>query len=95
LTLPVAEYDHGAGCSITGGYVYRGTRYPEISGVYFFGDFCSGNIWGLRQSAAGEWETALLLQTAVNISSFGEDSAGEIYVAGYRDGTIYHLVASP
>lgn len=95
LVLPVGEYDHTQGCSITGGYVYRGTRYPHLAGVYFFGDFCSGNIWGLRQAATGEWEMALLLSTGLNISSFGEDLAGEIYVVGYRDGIIYHLVASP
>jgi glucose/arabinose dehydrogenase len=95
LVAPVAEYEHTQGCSITGGYIYRGTRYPQMAGVYFFGDFCSGNIWGLRQEASGEWKMALLLNTGVSISSFGEDSAGEIYVVGYRDGIIYHLIASP
>lgn len=95
LELPVAEYDHSQGCSITGGYVYRGTRYPELEGVYFFGDFCSGNIWGLRQEKSGEWSMALLLDTDLTISSFGEDAAGEVYVIGYGDGTIYRLTASP
>jgi hypothetical protein len=65
-----------------------------MTGIYFFGDFCSGKIWGLRRGASGEWEMALLLDTDINISSFGEDSAGEIYVVGYSDGTIYHLIAS-
>ena len=95
LVLPVAEYDHGQGCSITGGYVYRGTQYPQMAGVYFFGDFCSGNIWGLKQEATGDWKMALLLNAPINISSFGEDSTGELYVIDYRDGTIYHLIASP
>jgi glucose/arabinose dehydrogenase len=95
LVLPVAEYDHTQGCSITGGYIYRGTRYPQMAGVYFFGDFCSGNVWGLRQESSGEWKMVLLLNTGVSISSFGEDATGEIYVVGYRDGIIYHLVASP
>jgi glucose/arabinose dehydrogenase len=94
LVLPVTEYDHGQGCSVTGGYVYRGTRYPELSGTYFFGDYCSGNIWGLRHSETGEWQMALLLTTNLNISSFGVDSAGEIYVVGYREGTIYRLISS-
>ncbi|GAB4541033.1 MAG: PQQ-dependent sugar dehydrogenase [Anaerolineae bacterium] len=94
LVLPVAEYDHSQGCSITGGYVYRGTRYPQLTGIYFFGDFCSGNIWGVRQKASGEWETARLLNTGLNIASFGEDADGEIYVVDYREGVIYHLVAS-
>ncbi len=95
LVLPIVEYDHTLGCSITGGYVYRGTRYPQLAGIYFFGDFCSGNIWGLKQEASGEWTMTLLLKTDVSISSFGEDAAGEIYVLGYQDGTIYHLVALP
>ncbi|MEJ2559559.1 MAG: PQQ-dependent sugar dehydrogenase, partial [Anaerolineae bacterium] len=95
LVLPVTEYDHAQGCSITGGYVYRGTRYPQMAGVYFFSDFCSGNIWGLRQELSGEWKMALLLNTGMSISSFGTDSAGEIYVVGYRDGIIYHLFAAP
>jgi glucose/arabinose dehydrogenase len=95
LVLPITEYDHGQGCSITGGYVYRGARYPEMAGVYFFGDYCSGIIWGLRQATGGEWQMAFLLDTNISISSFGEDSTGEIYVVSYREGTIYHLVAAP
>jgi hypothetical protein len=66
-----------------------------MEGVYFFGDFCSGNIWGLRQEASGKWAMALLLETDINISSFGEDIDGEIYVVSYSDGNIYHLTASP
>lgn len=95
LVLPVAEYDHSQGCSITGGYIYRGTQYPQMTGVYFFGDFCSGNIWGLRREATGEWKMALLLNAPIGISSFGEDSTGELYVLDYRNGTIYHLTAAP
>jgi len=95
LVLPVAEYDHTWGCSITGGYVYRGARYPQIYGVYFFGDFCSGRIWGLWREASGAWKAALLLETEVNISSFGEDAAGEIYAIGYDDSTIYRIIAAP
>lgn len=95
LVLPVAEYDHTWGCSITGGYVYRGARYPQIYGVYFFGDFCSGRIWGLWREASGAWKAALLLETEVNISSFGEDAAGEIYAIDYDDSTIYRIIAAP
>jgi glucose/arabinose dehydrogenase len=95
LTLPVTEYEHAQGCSITGGYVYRGTRYPQLAGVYFFGDYCTGNIWGLRQTSSREWQMALLLETDLNITSFGEDSTGEIYVVGYNNGTIYRLIGSP
>ncbi|MCS7222642.1 MAG: PQQ-dependent sugar dehydrogenase [Anaerolineae bacterium] len=93
LVLPIAEYDHSQGCSITGGYVYRGTRYPSLVGIYFFGDYCSGRIWGLRREPSGQWRMELLLKSSVQISSFGEDAAGEIYVVGYSDGKIYHLVA--
>jgi glucose/arabinose dehydrogenase len=93
LLRPIAEYDHSQGCSITGGYVYRGTRYPQMAGVYLFGDFCSGRIWGLRHEPSGGWEMALLLKTDVDISSFGQDAAGETYVIGYSDGVIYHLIA--
>ncbi len=95
LTLPIAEYDHSQGCSITGGYVYRGTRFPQLTGVYFFGDFCSGRIWGTRQAADGTWETAQLLQQPLAISSFGEDAAGELYVLDHGRGEIWHIIAQP
>jgi glucose/arabinose dehydrogenase len=93
LEWPVAEYDHSLGCSITGGAVYRGSRYPQLEGVYFYGDFCTGNIWGLRREPSGEWTSALLLRSGVSISSFGEDAAGETYVLSYAEGSIYQLVA--
>jgi glucose/arabinose dehydrogenase len=93
LIPPVVEYAHDQGCSITGGYVYRGKRYPELDGVYIYGDFCSGSIWGMRRASSGTWESALLLDTDIRISSFGQDAAGEIYVLGFGDGTIYRLAA--
>ena len=89
LTLPVAEYPHGPGCSVTGGFVYRGTGYPGARGVYFYGDYCSGQIWGLRQ-AAGQWESQLLLDTSLSITCFGEDEAGEVYVGNYA-GQVYRI----
>ncbi len=92
LVLPVTEYTHAQGCSITGGNVYRGTRYPQMAGIYFFSDFCSGNLWGLVQ-ANGEWQTRLLLETGYAVSSFGEDEAGEIYLVDMSSGTLYTLVA--
>lgn len=91
LILPVAEYDHSLGCSVTGGYVYRGAQYPELAGIYFFADYCSGRIWGMRQAESGEWEVAQLLDTEITISSFGQDLEGELYVIGYRDGVIHQL----
>lgn len=89
LTLPVAEYPHGPGCSVTGGFVYRGSASPALAGVYFFGDYCSGQIWGLRQTA-GQWETRLLLDSSVSITCFGEDEAGEVYVGGYT-GQVFRI----
>jgi glucose/arabinose dehydrogenase len=92
ITLPVAEYDHtGGNCSITGGYVYRGRLLLALRGAYLYGDFCSGRIWALRRSALG-WTSRLLLDTALQISSFGEDEAGELLVADLASGRIFRLV---
>jgi len=92
LVLPVAEYSHGDnGCSVTGGYVYRGTANPSLQGVYFYGDYCSGRIWGLARDASGEWQSNELLDTALQISSFGETEDGEVLVVDL-DGTLYRLV---
>jgi glucose/arabinose dehydrogenase len=90
LTLPVWEYSHADGCSITGGFVYRGSTYPALQGIYFFADYCSGKIWGLVKET-GIWQSSLLLDSPYNISSFGEDEAGELYVVD-RDGNIYRVV---
>lgn len=91
LTLPVAEYSHADGsCSVTGGFVYRGAQYPALQGVYIYGDFCSGKIWGLRKNGA-VWENQLLLDTALLISTFGEDEAGNMYVADFTSGDIYKI----
>ncbi|MCM3906198.1 MAG: PQQ-dependent sugar dehydrogenase [Pyrinomonadaceae bacterium] len=90
LTLPVTEYGHGLGCSVTGGYVYRGTTYPRMQGLFFYGDFCSGRIWGLRQ-VSGAWQATELLDTSIGISTFGEDEQGNLYVANYNNGTIFSV----
>jgi glucose/arabinose dehydrogenase len=80
---PVAEYQHGAndvnGCAVVGGYMYRGTGYPALQNIYFYSDNCSGKIWGLQKNNT-TWVSNLLLDTTYNISSFGEDEAGEVYV---------------
>ena len=88
--LPIAEYDHNQGCSVTGGYVYRGQRFPALTGVYFYGDWCSGLIWGLRREADGSWSQAELLQSGLKISSFGQDRAGEVYVVN-QEGDIFQI----
>lgn len=92
LELPVAEYRHGAdGCSITGGYVYRGAAFPALTGAYLFSDFCSGKIWGLQQSGDA-WERVELADTNLAVSSFGEDEAGELYVTDLGGGGVYRIV---
>ena len=91
-TPPVAEYSHGDGCSITGGYVYRGSALPEVSGIYFYGDYCSGKLWTLARDAGGAWQAAEAFQTSFSISSFGEDEAGELYVLDHGGG-MYRLEA--
>ncbi|HEX3034176.1 MAG TPA: PQQ-dependent sugar dehydrogenase [Thermodesulfobacteriota bacterium] len=91
VTMPVVEYSHDLGCSITGGYVYRGESSPSISGVYFFSDFCSGQIWGLRRTSEQGWEWAEFLDTSLSVSSFGQDERGEIYVLDFEGGAVYHI----
>ncbi len=114
LTKPIVEYPNDAnymvvlgggsqtdaeGCSVTGGYVYRGTKIKSMQGVYIFGDYCSGNIWTLKvvngkavnfsnrteeiNLGNGEFTTY--------ISSFGQDSDGELYIVDYNGG-VYKLI---
>jgi len=93
LTLPAAEYDHDTGgCAVTGGYVYRGAAMPELEGVYFYGDYCSGYIWALRANSSGGQVPVRVFASDLSISSFGEDEAGELYVADLGKGTIFRLV---
>ncbi len=94
LIDPVTEYSHAeGGCAITGGYVYRGSM-AAWQGIYLYGDFCSGLIWGLTRSggvaANATWESQLLFQTRAHITTFGQDQSGEVYFAD-RGGTIYEL----
>ena len=87
---PIAEYDHTEGCSVTGGFVYRGNEFPLMQGIYFLGDLCTGKIWGLKRTQA-IWEIQLLADTAITISTFGEGEGGDLYVANYADGSIYKI----
>jgi glucose/arabinose dehydrogenase len=93
LIMPVAEYGHDAGCSVTGGMMYRGSLFPQLDGTYLFGDYCSGRIWGMRRSG-DQWITRELLKSRLSISTFGEDEAGELYVADYDGGGIFRIEAS-
>ncbi|MCY4581751.1 MAG: PQQ-dependent sugar dehydrogenase [Chloroflexi bacterium] len=91
---PVVEYGRDFGCSITGGYVYRGQRLPELRGVYLYADYCSGRIWGLRWDGERVTEQAQLARATFQVPSFGEDEAGEVYVLGF-DGGIYTFAGPP
>ena len=93
LIDPVFEYGHDQGCSITGGYVYRGSAIPGLAGAYLYGDYCTGRIWGLFPDGNGGLENRLLLDTALKISSFGEDASGELYVVHHGAG-IYRIDAA-
>ena len=86
----MAEYGRDQGFSVIGGVVYRGDRMPEWRGIYFYGDYGSGNIWGLYPSETGDWENRLLFQTGRSITSFGEDESGELYFVSL-DGGLYKL----
>ncbi len=95
FVAPIYEYQHvGANCtgSITGGYVYRGTRGTFPAGAYVFGDFCKGTITQLNNNN-GTRQAQLLMDTAFPVSSFGEDEAGELYALNYG-GTLYRLVST-
>jgi glucose/arabinose dehydrogenase len=92
LVLPIFDYAHAVGgCSVTGGYVYRGALYPELAGNYFVADYCTGIIW--RLFAEGErWLADVVLDSDHVISSFGEDVDGEIYVLNYSAGGVYQII---
>lgn len=94
LIGPTLEYTHEVGgCSVTGGYVYRGEAMPDLRGVYVFADYCSGLLWGAGQDAEGAWVMSEPIDTGLSISSFGEDTAGEVYLTDISGGTVYRLTA--
>lgn len=93
LILPVLDYDHSQGCSVTGGYVYRGSAIPDLAGTYFYADFCGGWVRSFRFSAGQaadrrEWPD---LSPGGSITSFGEDAAGELYLLT-SEGAVYRIV---
>ena len=96
---PVAIYDHGTndstGCAVTGGYVYRGSTFPGLVGVYLYGDYCSGKLWGLYRDAGNQWVNTFIANTGYNISAFGQDEAGELYILDYGGGQLVHITSMP
>jgi glucose/arabinose dehydrogenase len=93
LELPVAQYSHDFGCSITGGYVYRGRSQRALRGVYLFSDYCSGTIWGLDAAQPGAG-VKRLLESGLSVSSFGLDEDGELYLTDLASGTLFRIVAT-
>ena len=92
LALPVFEYDHSQGCSVTGGYVYRGDQIPSLEGYYVYGDYCSGRIWALAYDGETVTDSVLLADSVLSIASFGEDLAGNLYILDWQGGGIYTLM---
>lgn len=96
-TDPVYVYSTGSaeGCSITGGFVYRGSAYPSLYGRYIYSDFCSGRIWSLQRGPAGDWENVLLHNgPSGQYATFGEDQDGELYIAELGNGRVHRLTAT-
>ncbi len=92
---PITEYTHADGCSVTGGYVYRGTAQPGLAGFYLFADYCSGKLWAIRADAAAPAGSTVApqpaLATGLAISSFGEGVDGELYLTDLAGGGLYRI----
>jgi len=89
---PIAQYAHGEGFSVTGGYVYRGAENPGLVGQYLFGDYVTGRIWRIPATASAGTEPVDLRDTTLSISSFGQDANGEVYVVDHEGG-LYQITA--
>lgn len=90
--FPVHQYDHANGrCSIIGGKIYRGQKYPGLYGRYIFGDWCNGELWTLYRDNE-QWRTEFAGKHLVAYSTFGEDVHGELYVGGYANGHLYKVI---
>jgi glucose/arabinose dehydrogenase len=88
FVMPVAEYSHDLGNSVIGGYVYRGVNLPAWQGVYLYGDYGSGRVWGLLHLIDGSWLNSIMFETGRQISSFGVDENGEIYLVDDAGGIL-------
>jgi hypothetical protein len=95
---PITDYSHSGGrCSVTGGYVYRGSAIPSLAGVYFYGDYCSGDVYALRycEGAAHGPVDVADLSLGGGLSSFGEDASGEMYILNVDSGSVRKIVPGP
>jgi len=94
LTVPVFVYSHEeGGCSVTGGYVYRGSAVPSLVGTYLCADYCSGLVWGIGPDGSGGFAVSTPVESGLSISSFGQDEAGELYVTDIGGGGVHRLTA--
>ncbi len=93
LVLPIVEYNHSEGNAVIGGFVYHGPAIPSLQGIYLFADFGTGKIWELQETSPNNWTRTLVMTTGFNISSFGQDQAGELYVVDLA-GRILRLQAN-
>ncbi len=94
ITMPIFEYPRSSGCSISGGVVYRGSKYPALDGTYLYSDFCSGRIWGTRRVGSG-FETTELRGPGFSIVSFGRDERGNVYVGDFLASRLLLLSDGP
>jgi glucose/arabinose dehydrogenase len=93
-SAPIAVYSHANGCAVVGGYVYRGSKYPDMVNAYLFSDYCSGKIWALVANGASSQTPRLILSSGLTVSAFGQSEDGTLYVADLAGGGIYELVGS-
>jgi glucose/arabinose dehydrogenase len=91
FTPPILTYDHAQGCSVTGGVVYRGRKVPVLYGRYVYADYCAGTMWSAARDRDGRWQSEPILSTGHQVTTFGEDSDGEVYWADMRRGEIHRL----
>ncbi|MBK7407740.1 MAG: PQQ-dependent sugar dehydrogenase [Saprospirales bacterium] len=92
--FPVFDYSHAqsGGCSVTGGVVYRGCRYPNLYGHYVFADYCNGQFWSIASDGASGWDVyTLSTLSSLQYTAFGEDYQGELYVTGHAQGRVYRV----
>ena len=94
LTWPVSQYSHSAGYSVTGGYVYRGSAVPALRGFYLFADFGSGRVWAKKGPGGARFALSGADGKVNQISSFGQDAAGELYIVSLT-GPVYRIVPAP
>ena len=92
LTRPIRYHRHDLGCAVIGGYRYRGVEVPRLAGVYVYGDHCGGRLFAAGQVEGGGWKELDRRVTPFDFTSFGEDEAGELYFAEFREGRVYRVV---